>query len=176
MFDEKSEIFRRYKKALVYIGVDFSRTEIIELIEDCNRDLEPKFQAIIAYWYWLQGQNQRITDPNQLLIEAFFNEWKPIGWKDEFLNNENFKTEAEKWWSQAKQVDIVKEIVVDIQEGYWSGGLVWFRHPFDGSSFSMNLDRVIDLNWQQLISAYERSTNTIIEFEQSRLIFRPRTG
>ncbi|MEL6909644.1 MAG: hypothetical protein AAFO85_05485 [Cyanobacteria bacterium J06598_4] len=172
VLSEQANIFRKYKKALVYIGVDFSRPEIVALIEDCDRDLEPKLQAVVAYWYWLRKQNRQIIDPNQLIVEAFFEQWQPIGWQDEFLENKNFKTAGEKWWLEAKQVDVIKDIVVDIQEDFWSGGKVYFRHPLDGSSFPLSLDRVLDLDWQELISTYERSTKVKIEFTPSRLIFQ----
>ena len=72
MFDEEeARIFLKYKKALVAIGVDLADEFVIDYIEGCNHDLEKRFQAIIAYWYWLQTQKREIGNANQLLIKAF---------------------------------------------------------------------------------------------------------
>ena len=108
MFDEEEEqIFLKYKKALIAVGVDLSDELVIDYIEGCNHDLEKRFQAIISYWYWLQNQKREIVNANQLLIEAFEQSWEPIEWREEFLNNEQFKSPAEKWWEQARKVDIL---------------------------------------------------------------------
>ncbi len=108
MFDyEENRIFLKYKNALVAIGVDLSNESVIDYIEGCNHDLEKRFQAIISYWYWLQTQKREIGNANQLLIRAFYQEWEPIAWKEEFLNNDKFRSPAEKWWDQARKVDIL---------------------------------------------------------------------
>ena len=82
---ESKSIFLKYKNALIAIGVDFSDESVIDVIENCSYDLESRFQAIISYWCWLQKQQQEIVDANKLLLQAFYQEWKPIEWKDEFL-------------------------------------------------------------------------------------------
>ena len=61
-------IFLKYKNALLAIGVDFSDELVTDLIEDCNQNLESRFQAIIAYWCWLQTQKKDVVDANKLLI------------------------------------------------------------------------------------------------------------
>ncbi len=48
------------------------------MIEGCNQDLEARFQAVISYWYWLQTQGREIENADQLLIQAFYQEWKPF--------------------------------------------------------------------------------------------------
>lgn len=66
----EKQIFLKYKNALMAIGVDFTDDAVVNYISDCNHDLEPKFQAIISYWYWLQNQGRGIGNANQLLIQS----------------------------------------------------------------------------------------------------------
>ena len=165
------EIYLKYKKALVAIGVDLANEDIRDYIINCNRDLEVRLQAIISYWYWLQTQEREIIEPNQLLIKAFYQQWKPIDWKDEYLLNENFKTPAEKWWSKASQVDIIKNLIIDVKDNFWSGGQIIFNHPY-GEPWTMDLDTAMDMSWQQIIAHYQRVTKTVIESHSRRLVFR----
>lgn len=165
------EIYLKYKRALVAIGVDLANEDIREYIIHCNQDLEARFQAIISYWYWLQTQEREIIEPNQLLINAFYQQWKPIGWKDEYLNNDEFKTPAEKWWSKASQVDIIKNLIIDVKDNFWSGGQIIFNHPY-GEPWTMDLDTAMDMSWQQIIAHYQRVTKTVIESHSRRLVFR----
>lgn len=164
------EIYLKYKYALVYIGVDLSNEEVIECIENCNYDLETRFQAIIAYWYWLKD-NEREIIPNQILINAFYHEWKPIGWKEEFINNEQFKSPAQKWWDEARNVDILNSLIIDVVDNFWSGGKIVFKDP-NGEPWTMDLERAMDMNWQQIIEHYEEVTGIDIESHTGRFILR----
>ena len=148
---EENRIFLKYKNALVGIGVDLTNELVIDFIEGCSYDLEARFQAIISYWYWLQTQKREIIEPNQLLIQAFYQQWKPIAWKDEYLNNDEFKSPAEKWWNKARQVDILKNLVIDVKDNFWSGGKIIFHHPYD-EPWTMDLDIAMDRSWQQIIA------------------------
>lgn len=165
----ESEIFLKYKNALVAIGVDLADESIIDLIEGCSHNLEPKFQAIISYWCWLQNQGQEVNNANQLLIEAFTKNWTPIQWQDDFLHNPNFQSPAQKWWTMASQVEILKNLIVNVQDNFWSGGKITFLDPA-GDTWSMNLDRANDLSWEQLLIYYQRVTNTVIESSSSGFI------
>ena len=158
----ESEIFQKYKDALVAIGVDFDDYSVIDLIEACNNNLEPKFQAIISYWYWLKNQERQVGNANQLLIESFTNNWTPIEWQDDFLHNPSFKSSAQKWWEIASQVDVLKNLIIDVKDNFWSGGKIIFVDP-NGDTWTMDLDRANDLSWEQLLSHYQRVTNTVIE-------------
>ncbi|BAZ47069.1 hypothetical protein NIES4102_42120 (plasmid) [Chondrocystis sp. NIES-4102] len=164
--DVEKEIFLKYKNALVTIGVDFEDYSVVDLIESCSHNLESKFQAIISYWYWLQNQNREIGNANQLLIEAFTHNWTPIEWQDSFLENPNFKSPAQKWWSMASRVDILKNLVVDVQDNFWSGGKIIFVDPV-GDTWSMDLEQASDLTWEQLLAYYQRVTKTVIESSPS---------
>jgi len=160
--DVEQEIFLKYRNALFAIGIDFDDYYIVDLIEGCGYNLEPKFQAIISYWYWLQSQQREIGNPNQLLVEAFSNNWTPIGWHDDFLNHPDFQSSAQKWWSMASQVEVLKNLVVDVRDNFWSGGSIVFANPA-GDTWTMDLDRACDMSWEQLLSYYQQATNTVIE-------------
>ena len=158
----ESEIFQKYKNALVAIGVDLADESVTDLIEGCSYNLEPKFQAIISYWCWLQNQGRELGNANQLLIEAFTQNWTPIEWQDEFLNNPNFKSPAQKWWEMARQVEVLKNLVVDVRDNFWSGGKIIFVDPA-GDTWTMDLERAMDMTWEQLLTYYQRVTNTVID-------------
>ena len=171
---EERQIFLKYKRALVAIGVDLSSELIIDLIESCNQDLETRFQAVISYWYWLQTQGREIIDANQLLIQAFYEEWKPFEWHDEYLNNDRFKSPAEKWWDKARKVDILKNLIIDVQDNLWSGGKIIFQYP-NGDPWTMDLDRAMDMSWQQIIEHYQRVTGVVIESQPGYFLFRKKS-
>lgn len=160
------EIFQKYKNALVAIGVDLAEESVIDIIEGCSYNLEPKFQAVISYWCWLQNQGRELGDANQLLIEAFTRNWTPIEWQDEFLNNPNFKSPAQKWWEMARQVKVLNNLVIDVKDNFWSGGKIIFVDPA-GDTWTMDLDRAMDMSWEQLLTYYQRVTNTVIESHSS---------
>lgn len=162
----ESEIFLKYKNALVVIGVDLADESVIDIIEGCSHNLEPKFQAIVSYWCWLQNQGREIGNANQLLIEAFTQNWTPIEWQDELLNNPNFKSPAQKWWSMASQVEVLKNLIVDVRDNFWSGGKVIFVDP-TGDTWTMDLDRANDMTWEQVLTYYQRVTNTVIESDSN---------
>ena len=163
MFDAvEIEIFKKYKNALIAIGVDLLDESVIDCIEGCSYDLEARLQAIISYWYWLKTQDREIIDPNQLLINAFFQEWKPIGWQDKFLDNEDFKSPAEKWWNKAQKIDILNSLIIDVQDNFWSGGKVVFK-DFNGEPWTMDLDRAMNMTWGEIIEHYQRVTGITIE-------------
>lgn len=167
----ENEIFLKYKNALVAIGVDLTNDEVVDYITGCNHDLEARFQAIISYWYWLGTQEREVIEPDRLLIKAFYQQWKPIEWKDEYLIHPEFRSPAEKWWDKASQVDILKNLIIDVKDNFWSGGRIIFNHPYD-EPWTMDLDRAMDMSWQQIIAHYQRVTRTVIESHSGRLVFR----
>lgn len=172
MFDYvENEIFLKYRNALVAIGVDLTNDEVVDYITGCNQDLEARFQAIISYWYWLGTQERAVIEPDRLLIKAFYQQWKPIEWKDEYLIHPEFKSPAEKWWDKASQIDVLKNLIIDVKDNYWSGGRIIFNHPYD-EPWTMDLDRARDMTWEQIIALYQRVTRTVIESHSGRLVFR----
>lgn len=173
--DAEKEIFLKYKNALVAIGLDLTDDTVIDYIAGCNHNLEPKFQAIISYWYWLQNQGRAIGNANQLLVQSFSQEWTPMEWSDEFLNHPSFKSSASKWWSEASQIEVLKNLIVDVQDNFWSGGRVVFSYP-DGETWTMDLERVMDMSWQQIIAHYQRVTDTVIEIHPGSFIIHSKAS
>ena len=171
MDDVAREIYLKYKYALICIGVDLANYDVINCIEGCNYDLETRFQAIIAYWYWLKENKRERINPDQILINAFYREWKPINWKEEYLNNERFKSPAQRWWDEARKIDILNSLIIDVVDNFWSGGKIVFKDP-NGSPWTMDLERAIDMSWQQIIEHYQRVTGVIIESHPGRFILR----
>lgn len=164
------EIYLKYKNALIYIGVDLSNFTVIECIESCNYDLETRFQAIIAYWYWLKDNKREIV-PNQILINAFYQQWKPIDWKEEFLDNENFKSPAQKWWDEARKIDVLNSLIIDVVDNFWSGGKIFFKVP-NKEPLTMDLERAMDMSWSDILEHYQRVTGIIIETNPGHFVLR----
>ena len=169
MDDVARKIYLKYKNALIYIGVDLSNDSVIECIEYCNYDLETRFQAIIAYWYWLKDNEREIINSNQILINAFYKEWKPIGWREEFLKDENFKSPAQKWWDKARKIDILNSLIIDVVDNFWSGGKIFFKVP-SREPLTMDLERAMDMNWSDILEHYQRVTGIIIETHPGRFL------
>jgi hypothetical protein len=116
----KDEIFSKYKYALAYIGVDFEREDVQEALLNCIEGFEDAICATIAYWYWLTENSQPFY-ANACLIQAIGQRWKSSYWKDEYLNNPNFKSPSFAWWEQAGKVwgqDLRNQIIADVNEDY----------------------------------------------------------
>ena len=169
---ESRQIFLKYKNALIAIGVDLSNEFVIDYIEGCGFDLETRFQSIIAYWYWLQSRHQELIDPNALLIQAFHQQWQPINWQEEYLNHVDFQSPAQQWWLQARHIDILNSLVVDVQDNFWSGGKIFFLDSH-GERWTLDLDRAKDMTWQQFLAHYQRVTGIVIESHPGRFILHP---
>jgi hypothetical protein len=113
------EIIRKYKPALTYIGIDFSREDVEEAISNCICDLEVAFQVTITYWLWKQTNREKFDYPNAFLIKAIQENWKPFVWQDEYLNNPNFKSACQLWWEEAEKIwsrDLRNKLVADVTE------------------------------------------------------------
>ena len=116
--DIEREIYRKYKPALQYIGVDFSRADIQTAIINCYSGMESAFQAVISYWIY-KRQNQEKIYPNAALIEALNNHWQPFNWQDEYLNDSRFESICLVCWSEIGEVwgeDVRNELIADIYE------------------------------------------------------------
>ena len=163
------EIYFKYKYALIAIGIDLSNYDVINCIESFNYDVETRFQAIIAYWYWLKENKRERINPDQILINAFYKEWKPIEWNDEYLDNENFKSPAQKWWDEARKIDVLNSLIIDVVDNFWSGGKILFKVP-NGETLTMDLERAMDMSWSDILEHYQRVTGIIIETHPGRFL------
>ncbi len=125
LFDEfeleiKEEIFSKYKYALIYIGVDLTREDVQEALLDCIEGFEDAMRATIAYWHWLTENSQPFY-ASASLIQAISQRWNSRYWKDEYLDNPNFKNPSQVFWEEAGRVwgqDSRNQIIADVTEEY----------------------------------------------------------
>ena len=113
------DIYRKYKPALKYIGVDFYREDVQDAINYCYLGMEEAFQAVISYWLWQQKTNKQIDYPSALLIEALNDHWQPYHWEDEYLHDSRFKSPCLLWWEEAGKIwgtDLRNQLIADVNE------------------------------------------------------------
>ncbi|MGD1918191.1 MAG: hypothetical protein ACFCAD_04490 [Pleurocapsa sp.] len=116
--DIELAIYRKYKHALQYIGVDFSQEEVQTAIINCYSGMESAFQAIISYWIY-KRKNREAIYPNAALIEALNNHWQPYNWHDQYLSDSRFKSLSLVCWEEIGEVwgeNVRNELIADIYE------------------------------------------------------------
>jgi hypothetical protein len=116
----EKEIFRKYKPALLYLGIDFNRDDVQYAIIDCSSGLEPALQTTIGYCLYLLEQDQ-LQYPNAVLIQALSELWtpKPHQWDDKWLDDPRFKSPCQLWWEEAREkwgYDVRNSLVADVKE------------------------------------------------------------
>ncbi|MFB2771970.1 hypothetical protein ACE1AT_22200 [Pelatocladus sp. BLCC-F211] len=110
------EIFKKYERALVSIGVDFSLLEVQDALEINTFGLEDALRSTINYVLWLHEQKREIF-PNAILIRALQEQWKPVAWRDEYLELPMLQSPGQKWWNSAASVwgyDLRNQLVADV--------------------------------------------------------------
>ena len=147
------EIFDKYKYALDYIGVNFSRADVQLAIMNCVFGMEAALQATITYWYYLQNNNQKLEYPSAFLIEALSNNWQPKNWKEEYLDNPNFKSPCLRWWDEAANVwgrDVRNSLIADVSEDEYGHERILFR---SGEKLSLRIAK--RWGWQKVLEYAE---------------------
>jgi hypothetical protein len=168
MNEIESKIFRTYQPGLSYIGVDFSQPEIQEAISLCYSDLEAKFQAVIAYWYWKKSQGEKIENPTACLLTAFREEWKPYNWKSSYLDNPNFKTQGQLWWEECAEVwgrDLRNQLVADVKDYLWSDSCIFFTN-----GYKMSLSQAKNIGWDKTLK-YAQQPNVNSQLEEKKKLY-----
>lgn len=148
------EIFHLYKYALAYVGVDFDREDVQEAVFNFTYGMEEAFQATISYWVWKKKNNQEFEYPSAFLIDALSEQWKPYGWKDEYLENPNFKSPGQRWWEEAAAVwgaSMRNALVADVTENNAGYEYILF---FSGKTLSLRTAKV--WGWEKVLE-YARS-------------------
>ncbi len=110
------EIFKKYERALVSIGVDFSLLEVQDALEINTFGLEDALRSTINYVLWLHEQKREIF-PNAILIRALQEQWKPVAWRDDYLELPMLQSAGQKWWNSAASVwgyDLRNRLVADV--------------------------------------------------------------
>lgn len=92
--------------------------------------LEASCQAVIAYWVWLKKNKRELEYPNAALIDALREQWPPIHWRDDYLDNPNFKGPGRRWWEEAAiawGADLCNELIADVCETEGGYEYILFR-------------------------------------------------
>ncbi len=127
LYDKDSieyEVFKKYEKALVTVGVNLSRADVREALEGCFDGLEDALRAAISYILWLHEQKQEYH-ASIILVRSLNEKWKPREWHDEYLNQTILKSPGQKWWENAankwgydKRNQLVADIIYDNGKEY----------------------------------------------------------
>ncbi|AFY56881.1 hypothetical protein Riv7116_4460 [Rivularia sp. PCC 7116] len=110
------EIFKQYERALAVVGVNFSHSQVWDALEDCSDGLEDALRAAISYILWLQEQKYEYH-ASVILVRSLNEKWKPVKWRDEYLDLPNLKSPGQKWWEGAAKIwgyDKRNQLVADI--------------------------------------------------------------
>lgn len=118
------QLFKQYERALVAVGVNFSRSDVWDALENVSYGLEDALKAAISYILWLHEQKQEIR-PSMILIRALNEQWKPREWQDEYLDLPMLKSPGQRWWEGAakmwghdKRNQLVADIVYESRKEY----------------------------------------------------------
>jgi hypothetical protein len=126
--DYKLEILKIYKYALSYIGVDFSRSDVQEALEECFEGMEEAFQATIEYW---KRKNETLEYPSKCLIKALYDQWKPNDWKHHLLLDSRFKSPCQKYWEDLENYwgkDLRNTLIADVVENERGNDYILFTN------------------------------------------------
>ncbi|WP_306298995.1 hypothetical protein [Nostoc sp. T09] len=110
------EIFKKYERALVSIGVNFSSDEVQSALEAGIYGLEDALRSTIDYVLWLH-QNEKQIFPNAILIRALLEQWKPKAWRDDYLELPMLESPVQRWWNAAASMweyDTRNQLVADV--------------------------------------------------------------
>lgn len=143
--DIRVEIFRKYKYALAFLGIDFFREDVRAVILDCVWDMESAFQATIVYW-----KTGKMEYPNAFLIHALNAGWKPRNWRDEYLDDPNFKSPCLRWWEGAGVAwgtEVRDRLIADVNETDDSYEYVLFAN---GKTLSLRVVRA--WGWERVLN------------------------
>ena len=142
------EIFRIYKAALLYIGVDFDREDVQDAIVYCAFNLEDACRSTIEYFH-----SGKMQYPNAFLIKALTQGWKPWHWRDEWLEDPNFKSPCLLWWEEAAfalGVNKRNALIADVTEDERGQEYVLLTN-----GETLSLARAKSLGWERLIEYAE---------------------
>lgn len=138
------EIYRKYKYALLHIGVQLNWDEVQESIFLNTSSMESAFQRTIEVY-----KTGQLKHPTGFLMKALAEGYKSYHWNDEWLNDPNFKNPCLKYWEEAARVwgyDLRNALIIDVKEDKNGNQSVVFAN-----GGSMPLNRAISLGWQQVL-------------------------
>ena len=144
--DIEREIYRKYKSALQYIGVDFSREDVQTAMINSYSGMESAFQAIISYWIYKQQHKEQMY-PNAALVEALNNHWQPFNWQDRYLDDSRFKSLCLVCWEEAAEAwgeDVRNDLIADVYEA--NNGEIYILLK-TGEKISLTIVELRGWNW-----------------------------
>ncbi|WP_414755259.1 hypothetical protein [Anabaena sp. CCY 9910] len=142
------EIYKKYERALVTIGVNFSLEQVSEALEGCTCGLEDAFRSTIDYTLWLQN-NEKQVYPNAILIRALQEQWKPMAWRDEYLELPNLESPGQRWWNAAASTrgyDVRNQLVADV---FYDDGTEFIKFT---NGKEITVDTAWRWEWDRLLS------------------------
>jgi hypothetical protein len=137
------EIFKKYERALVSLGVDFSNS----LLEGCTYGLEDAFRSTIDYVLWLQKHEKQFF-PNAILVSALREQWKPRAWRDEYLELPNLESPGQRWWNAAAKMwgyDVRNRLVADV---FYENGAEFIKFA---NGKEITVDAAWRWEWERLL-------------------------
>ena len=159
------EIFNKYKSALLAIGVDFTDLQTSETIEDCRLELESRFQAFICWYLYLKAKGDRFWNPNQILVQAFYEEWQPRNWKDEYLCLQVFQPIAEKARQKLSSIEFFKFVAFEIRENsdyvyfFYEGRMIW----------QVDIRDILEWSKNNLVTLFKEKTGKTITLVETKI-------
>lgn len=154
--EAEKEVFNKYKYALAYIGVDFDREDVQDTLVAHLFTLEAACQTTISYWVWKKSNDEELEYPNAFFIDALRGQWKPLNWKDEYMDNPDFKSPCIRWWERSAQVwgtDLRNQLVADVYETDSGSEYILFRTE---KTLSLRMAKV--WGWQRILE-YAQGTD-----------------
>lgn len=148
--EAEKEIFNRYKYALAHIGVDFEREDVQDAIRGNLHALETAFQATISSWVRRQKNGQSLEYPSAYLIKVLNNPWPVRDWRDEYMDNPEFKSRCQLWWEKAAEswgTDTRNQLVADVRETESGYEYILFR-----SERTLPLRTALAWGWERVLT------------------------
>jgi hypothetical protein len=163
------EVFDKYKYALAYIGVDFNRDDVREVVASSCYGMEEAFQATISYWMWKKDNSEEFEHPSAFLIKALSLNWKPISWSDNYLENPEFKSPCQLWWEKAASQwgkEVRDKLVADVSENESGEEYIYFLNGKRLSlkaALNMGFPRVLEYGQEDSSISFAEIASSYLE-------------
>ncbi|MBD1838867.1 hypothetical protein [Coleofasciculus sp. FACHB-501] len=159
-------ILRQYQAALIFIGVDFSREDVQEALQETFDGFEDALMAVISYWRW---NEEKLDYPSRVLVDALQKKWKPKKWDHGWMQDPRFIPPGQRWWKEAELrmgYELRNRLIVDVVDNSPSSsslGYIVFRNKE-----TLSLEVANRLGWERLIEyAKERAEEVLLDTRSS---------
>jgi hypothetical protein len=133
------EVFKKYERALVAIGIDFSRDDVQDSLEGYTYGLEDALRRTIEYVLWLNNYEREVF-PNAILVQALKSQWKPKKWDEKYLELPALQSIGQKWWNGAAKIwgeGLRNQLVAD----------VFYDHGKELIKFTNGKEMLVETAW-----------------------------